>query len=164
MVYIDTRTLAYPLGEWEIKQANKNISFPIPFVPLADYAPVHPTEQPAFDRFTQKAIEIAPVQVAGQWQQAWEVVALTPEEKKALVPTSVTRRQAKQALLLNGLLSNVQPAIDAIPDPTQRSMIQIEWDDSQTFERNRPALIALGSALGLDSDALDGLFIQASQL
>ena len=80
------------------------------------------------------------------------------------VPASVTRRQAKQALLLNGLLSNVQPAIDAIPDPTQRAMIQIEWDDSQVFERSRPALVALGSALGLSSAQLDSLFITAAQL
>lgn len=80
------------------------------------------------------------------------------------VPTEVTRRQAKQALLLNGLLPSVQPAIDAIPDPTQRAMIQIEWDDSQVFERDRPALIALGTALGLSSAQLDALFIQASTL
>lgn len=80
------------------------------------------------------------------------------------VPTEVTRRQAKQALLINGLLANVKPAIDAIPDPTQRAMIQIEWDDSQVFERNRPALIALGSALGLGSAELDALFIQAATL
>lgn len=80
------------------------------------------------------------------------------------VPQEVTRRQAKQALLLGGLLGGVQPAIDAIPDPIQRSMIQIEWDDSQTFDRGRPALIALGAALGLDDSALDALFVQASQL
>lgn len=80
------------------------------------------------------------------------------------VPAGVTRRQAKQALLLNGLLSNVQPAIDAIPDATQRAMIQIEWDDSQVFERNRPALVALGTALGLNSAQLDALFLQAATL
>ena len=80
------------------------------------------------------------------------------------VPESVTRRQAKQALLLNGLLDSVQPAIDAIQDATQRALIQIEWDDSQVFERRRPALVALGSALGLSSAQLDALFIQAAQL
>lgn len=80
------------------------------------------------------------------------------------VPLSVTRRQAKQALLLAGLLNNVQPAINAITDDTQRALIQIEWDDSQTFERYRPALIALGSGLGLTSEQLDQLFITASSL
>ena len=97
----------------------------------------------------------------------WDGESLTPPHVPPEVPTvpdSVTRRQAKQALLLNGLLGNVQPAIDAIPNATQRAMIQIEWDDSQVFERDRPALIALGTALGLSSSGLDALFIQAGAL
>lgn len=141
---------------------------------------VLPVEQttPAYSPITQSATELPPALVGGKWAQQWEIVELfsTQAEKdaaiaadieakrKASVPASVTRRQAKQALLLNGLLANVQPAIDAIPDAAQRAMIQIEWDDSQVFERNRPALIALGSALGLSDIQLDNLFIEASQL
>ncbi len=82
----------------------------------------------------------------------------------APVPQQVTRRQAKQALLLAGLLSNVQPAIDAIPDATQRALAQLEWDESLNFERHRPILIALAGALGLDSDDLDDLFRTAAGL
>lgn len=93
-----------------------------------------------------------------------EATYVPPEPEPPYVPASVTRRQAKQALLLNGLLGNVQPAIDAITDATQRGLIQIEWDDSQVFERNRPALIALGTALGLSDAQLDALFIEAAQL
>ena len=80
------------------------------------------------------------------------------------VPAKVTRRQARQALLLAGLLDKVQPAINAIPDPLQRQMAQIEWDDSLEFERQRPLLIQLGNALGLDDAALDAIFIQAEGL
>lgn len=87
-----------------------------------------------------------------------------PPPPPPVVPQEVTRRQAKQALLLAGLLDNVQPAIDAIEDATQRGLVQIEWDDSQVFQRDRPALIGLGTALGLDSDGLDQLFIQAGAL
>lgn len=82
----------------------------------------------------------------------------------ATIPRVVTRRQAKQALLVNGKLSLVQPAIDAIPDATQRGLIQIEWDDSQEFQRNRPSVIAIGTAIGLTSSGLDDLFIQAATL
>lgn len=85
MDYINLQTMAYPVSEWEIKQANKNTSFPIPFVPPVDYAPVQPTDKPPFDRFTQKVVEAAPVKVGGQWQQAWQVVALTPEESATAV-------------------------------------------------------------------------------
>lgn len=81
-----------------------------------------------------------------------------------VVPQTVTRRQAKQALILGGLVAGVQPAIDAIPNVTQRAMIQCEWDDSQVFERQRPALIMLGSSLGLNAAQLDALFVTASTL
>lgn len=80
------------------------------------------------------------------------------------VPARVTRRQARQALALAGLISQVQPAIDAIPDPQQRQLAQIEWDDSQDFERERPLLIDLGHAIGLDDAGIDELFIQAGAL
>lgn len=80
------------------------------------------------------------------------------------VPDKVTARQAVQALISVGKLSLVQPAIDAIADPGQRAMVQAEWDKSQDFERNRPTLIALATAIGLDAAALDALFIQAAQL
>ena len=80
------------------------------------------------------------------------------------VPSRVTRRQARQALALAGLFGQVQPAINAIPDPQQRQLAQIEWDDSQDFERERPLLIELGHAIGLDDAGIDELFIQAGAL
>lgn len=87
-----------------------------------------------------------------------------PQTPPVRIPSSVTRRQARQALLLAGLLDNVQPALDAIPDATQRRLMQIEWDDSQEFHRNRPALLALAGALGLNSSQIDQLFITAAGL
>ena len=82
----------------------------------------------------------------------------------AVVPASVTRRQARQALLLAGKLASVQPAIDAISNATQRGLVQIEWDDSLSFERHRPSLVALATAIGIDSAGLDALFILAGGL
>lgn len=80
------------------------------------------------------------------------------------VPHAVTRRQARQALLLAGKLAQVQPAIDAIANATQRAMVQIEWDDSLHFERDRPALVALAGALGMTAQELDALFVTAAAL
>jgi hypothetical protein len=100
----------------------------------------------------------------GEFASGDGIIPFDPETIQTPVPRSVTRRQARQALLLSGKLAQVQPAIDSIPDPIQRGMIQIEWDDSQTFERNRPALIALATAIGLDSPQIDNLFIEASKL
>ena len=80
------------------------------------------------------------------------------------VPQTVTRRQARQALLLEGLLDDVPVAIAAIPDETERRMAQIEWEDSLEFVRSRPLVIQIGAALGLDAAALDALFTHAANL
>ena len=82
----------------------------------------------------------------------------------APVPQSVTRRQARQALRLAGLLGSVQAAIDSIPDDLQRDLAQIEWDDSQEFQRHRPLLIALATQMELTSEQLDNLFRTAAAL
>ena len=92
-----------------------------------------------------------------------QILELTPPENNG-VPQSVTRRQARQALLLAGLLDAVPLALAAIPDATQRRLALIEWEDSLTFERQRPLLIQLSTALGLSSEQLDQLFITADSL
>ena len=91
---------------------------------------------------------------------------LTPEEELAQWRESarVSRRQAKQQLLIADLLSSVQPAIDAIEDDTERAMVQIYWDDATEFERSNAQLIGLGYALGLDDEQIDQLFVDAAKL
>jgi|SRR5690554_5420881 len=86
-----------------------------------------------------------------------------PEPEPEPIPQRVTRRQAKQQLAVDGLLSQVQPAIDAIEDDTERLLVQIYWDDAADFERQNPELIMLGGALGLDDEAVDEMFRQASK-
>lgn len=103
-----------------------------------------------------------PLIAAGGLLDGGILVVSAPEEVVTPVPQVVTKRQARQALLLAGRLADVQPAIDAIPDPLQRGLVQIEWDDSQEFQRTRPSLIALASAIGLTSQDLDQLFILAA--
>lgn len=75
------------------------------------------------------------------------------------VPEEITARQAYQALILVNKLHLVQPAINAISDPVQQALVQAEWDKSQVFQRNRPALIALATGIGMTPSDLDALFI-----
>ena len=130
--------------------------------------PLTVTEPPAIDPLTQRVSRDGCEKVNGAWQYKWAVEALTAEQieaqRIASVPRSVTRRQARQALLLRGKLALVQPAIDAIPDATQRGLMQIEWDDSLSFDRDRPSLIAIGAAIGYDSLGLDDVFVFAATL
>ena len=115
-----------------------------------------------------KSTLAAPPRTAGtevaRWLgHAWEVLPMRPEVQPA-VPIKVTRSQARRALLLRGLFDQVQPAIDAIPDITERRLAQIEWVDAQDFERHNPLVVMIGQALGLDDAGLDDLFIFAASL
>jgi len=79
------------------------------------------------------------------------------------IPQVVTMRQARLALLSQGLLSSVESAIDTLEDPP-KSEVRIEWEYSQTVERDRPFVTLLGNALGLDKAGLDDLFTLAATL
>lgn len=79
-VYINTQTLAYPVTQQQIMQDNPNTSFPTPFVPPANYAPVLETPTPTYNQITQAVQEQQPQETAGQWYQVWVVVDLDPEQ------------------------------------------------------------------------------------
>ena len=86
-------------------------------------------------------------------------VAVTPTQ----IPSVVTMRQARLALLQSGMLSQVEIAIDAMESPSKEAA-KIEWEYSQEVQRNKPFVQALGVSLGLTSDQLDDLFFLASTL
>ena len=81
----------------------------------------------------------------------------------AEVPQSVSMRQARLALLNDGILGDVDIALASLPEP-DKSEATIEWEYSQTVERNRPFVALLGAALGLNDTQLDDLFILAATL
>lgn len=83
MNYINTTTLEYPLTELAIKQANANVSFPVPFEPGDGYAAVQPAARPEFDLITERVDELVPEQVDGVWTQRWQVVTLPAEQAAA---------------------------------------------------------------------------------
>lgn len=92
------------------------------------------------------------------------IIKIDPNLAKPSVPTSVTMRQARLALLAIDLLDDVDAAIAAIPDPLQRRAAEIEWEYAQTVDRNSIFTMQLSAGLGLTSDQLDNLFLQASTL
>ena len=105
-------------------------------------------------------VEIYNRAIDGEFGTVAEYVPVPPVVS---IPSFVTMRQARLALLQQGLLSQVQAAIDSLPSP-QKEAAQIEWDYSSEVHRNKPFVQLLGAALGLTEEQLDNLFLLASTL
>lgn len=96
-------------------------------------------------------------------EQEWaeKLAAYTPVVH---VPTEVTPRQIKQALILSGIsMTDVETALDSLSEPT-KSLAKIEWEYSLAFQRNRPLVAQVGQMLGWTSQQLDDLWVFASKL
>ena len=85
------------------------------------------------------------------------------KEKELSIPKSITARQARLALLQIGKLADVTAAISNLQSPI-KEQVEIEWEYATDIFRNNGFIDALGSALGLDKDALDDLFIAAKSI
>ncbi len=97
--------------------------------------------------------------LTGEYGEVVPYVA--PPEAPLVIPSIVTMRQARLALLETNKLHLIQPAIDSLPSP-QKEAAQIEWEYSGEVHRNKPFVQTLGLALGLTEEDLDNLFLLAS--
>jgi hypothetical protein len=87
------------------------------------------------------------------------------ERLTPLVPENVSARQIRLWLIQHGIsLSQVDAAIDSIPDQLQRDLVRVEWNYAPYVERSHPMLIPLAAYLGLTEEQVDQAFIEASLL
>lgn len=180
-MYIQKITKQYPVTEADIRAANPNTSFPVPFVAPDPYALVFPAPQPAYDPISQVVREIAPELAKGNYEQRYEVVprfveytdpegvvhtvaeqiaaaqeAVLQEKRKAM---TATPRQIRQALTAAGLRTAVEAGIAAGDQDTK------DWYEFATsFERLHPSVIGLATALDVSEAQLDDLFALAGSL
>jgi hypothetical protein len=75
------------------------------------------------------------------------------------VPRRVTRRQARLALLNAGLLDAVEAAIAKAPPA-----VRITYEDATEWWRDDPLIASFSVSLGLTTEQVDNLFLEASQL
>ena len=95
---------------------------------------------------------------------AWDGETLTPPPPAPpVVPSAVTMRQARLALLGAGLLDDVDAAINALPSP-QKEAARIEWEYAQEVQRHNGFVSVLAPMLGMTAEQTDNLFIVAAQL
>lgn len=92
---------------------------------------------------------------------------LTDNEKEAqrlLQFTALTRRQFKLTLLDHDLLDTVEQSIKAIEDKTLRTRIQIEYEESDKFERTNDSVQHMLSILNLTDEQVDEMWRYAMTL
>jgi hypothetical protein len=107
-------------------------------------------------------IVVSPLDTPTLWEDA---LAANPEAYSPVVaiPSFVTMRQARLALLSQGLLDDVDAAIAAMAG-VQGEAARIEWQYSQEVHRNKQIVAALAPILGFTEQQLDSLFLLASGL
>lgn len=76
-----------------------------------------------------------------------------------IVPSVVSMRQARLALLQAGLLATVDAAVAAGGEADQ-----ITWEYATEVDRNSPLVVNMSAALNLSSQQLDNLFTLAATL
>lgn len=76
----------------------------------------------------------------------------------------LTRRQFKLALLENSLIETVEQTIVAIEDPTLKTRIQIEYNESERFERTNQSVQYMLGFLNLTAKQVDEMWFYASTL
>ncbi len=82
-----------------------------------------------------------------------------PTPTVAGIPTRVTMRQARLALLGAGLLDAVSAAVASAGQAAQ-----IEWEYAAVVERNYGLIPAMAAALGMKDEQVDALFVAAAAL
>ncbi|HDL2224370.1 TPA: hypothetical protein PWZ45_003396 [Acinetobacter baumannii] len=92
---------------------------------------------------------------------------LSDEEKEQLRLAEfkpLTRRQFKLALLQYQLLEKVEQAIADIEDPALKTRVQIEYNESEKFERTNDSVKYMLPLLNISNDEIDEMWRYAMSL
>lgn len=79
------------------------------------------------------------------------------------IPQSCTRRQGQLALIELGKYTEVLAYLEAIPDPKDKMIAEVEWQ-AAVWEVTNPFLKSLWAALGGTQESLEDAFILAVTL
>ena len=160
MIYakiINGEVAAYPYTFAMLRADYPDTSFPADYdiSQNEDVVVVQPTAHPTpslGEQVTPAGIE----QVEGVWQQVWAI-------EPAPVPSSVSARQARLALLGAGLLGDVEAALNSLSSPEKEAAL-IEWEYATEIRRDSPLVVSVAVGLGLSCEQIDQLFIAGDGL
>lgn len=145
-----------------------NVSFPNgvldeSFLAKQNIVKVEYEARPVIDDFTQKVEQdkLATLE-NGVYIIKYRVLPKTEVEiveyRKSQVPQSITPLQAKLQLLKLGLLDEVEALV------TGDRTAQLYWEYTSVFERDNAVLLLMAEQLGLTSEQVDEMFMEASKL
>lgn len=177
MAYLQTETMR-EMTEGEIRSLFPNTSFTAPFIAPSGFEWVFPTPSPEVTELQVTVRDGVEKDSKGNWVEKWLVrdmfadtevggVLVTKAEQevkyladkaKALVPSEVTMRQARLALLDAGLLASVNTLLSA----DERAKIM--WEYATHVYRNEPLVLSMQQATGMTDLQIDELFVAASKL
>lgn len=92
---------------------------------------------------------------------------LSDEEKEQLRLAefiALNRRQFKLALLQKNLLETLEQEISQIEDPVQKLRIEIEYNESEKFERANDSVKYMLTLLDISNDEIDEMWRYAMSL
>ena len=94
--------------------------------------------------------------IAGTYTETW-----VEEDKPIVVPSQVTPRQLKLAMIQDGIYDTVKSIVDQQP-----TSVQVDWYDATFFERSNDTLEALRQHPDINKtpEEVDGLFVLAETL
>lgn len=84
-----------------------------------------------------------------------------PPPPPVVIPTIVSRFQARAAMVQAGYFTQVDDFMAALPKTDIRRMA---WDDASQFDRTSTTLQAMVQMLGLSDTELDALFVLAASI
>ena len=145
-----------------------NVSFPNgvldeAFLAKQNIVKVEYEAQPVIDDFTQDVEQDKFATLEnGVYIIKYRILPKTEDEiveyRKSQVPQSITPLQAKLQLLKLGLLDEVETLVTG--DRTS----QLYWEYASAIDRDNPMLLSMANSLGLTSEQVDEMFIEASKL
>ena len=145
-----------------------NVSFPNgvldeAFLAKQNIVKVEYEAQPVIDDFTQyvEQDKFATLE-NGVYIIKYRVLPKTEVEiveyRKSQVPQSITPLQAKLQLLKLGLLDEVEALV------TGDRTAQLYWEYASVVERDNAVLLLMANSIGLTSEQVDEMFMEASKL
>lgn len=89
----------------------------------------------------------------------WNILPIPPPPVPAEIPLWAFR----VALNLTNLKGEVELLIQGLPEP-QRTIALQQYEYGNIIQRNHPLIISLGDELGLTTEEIDTIFINANKL